>query len=201
MARTAYTGFLSESKSPRTESSVAMNRTMKILRAEPALTAVSVFLLAYGLHDLLVAHVSFLAHSGLIDIQFALIQLQPPGVVHVAVTLLLPLLAIVAAIALFLKKKVGWWLAVVVSSFAGFTFLLAFVSSSYAREIMNGYVGSIPIVYADLIVRAVLFFACFAYLLRSSVLTLYFERQIKARRVAFAVLLGNIVFAMLVYRW
>lgn len=176
-----------------------MSRVLKGMMMRPALVVViSVVLLIYGLHELFLPYVGPLRNLTLTGIQLPLVILKPPSLAHIAITLLVPLLSIIAGAMLLLKRRAGWWLATIVLSFTGFLYILSFIRGVYVPELMHGYLGRIDI---ELLVRAVLFFASFFYLLRRSVWSLYFEDVPSIKVIALGVFLGNVVFALLIYRW
>src|SRR3990172_6802016 len=162
----------------------------------PVVIVISTVLLISGLHELFSPPGGFFKHIELISIQLPLIRLKTPSVAHVAITLLVPLLSIVAAAMLLLNRKAGWWVATVICSFSGFLYLLGFMRGAYVPALLRGYFGSMPAVDIELLVRGTVFLASFVYLLQSSVWSLYFERVLNLRATALSILLGNVAFAL-----
>lgn len=169
-------------------------------KVEPGIVLVSFFLVVSGLHEFFLPYLVFLKKLDLVSIQLALIRLSPPAIAHILITLLVPLISIVTGILLLFRKKSGWWATVIVSSFAGFVYLLAFFRGEYFRALFSGYLLALPGIEIDLLVRALLFGVSFVYVLKRKTWSVYFTGEINNKKITIIVLLCNTVFALLMYK-
>ncbi len=134
-------------------------------------------------------------------IQSALIVVEPPGLVHVVITLIVPLLGLIFGSLFFYFRAIGWWGIAVLSSYNSFLYLIAFIKS-YLIDAVIRYENLFMLNWTDLnlLLRAILYTSILYFIFRLPVMEVYGVVKINKLKVSSILMLANILFAVFVYQ-
>lgn len=138
-------------------------------------------------------------------IQAALIPLWPHPLVHIAITLGFPLLAIMAGLLGLFRLKMGWWGIILLTSFGIVLFSVAFLKT-YVLDVLIRY----GVIYFGVLlppsarhihflVRALVYSVIFVFMFRDGSLNIFGLAGMKKLPVAGSVLAINVALALILY--
>ena len=163
---------------------------------------ISLYFIALAVGGLFLPSIGIRSPVDFTFIQPALIVLEPPGLVHVVITIFVPLLGLIFSSLFYYFRVTGWWGIVILSSYNAFLFLIAFIKS-YVVDTIIRYENLLMLHWMDinLLLRAILYISILFFTFRASVMELYGVTKINKLKVGSILLLGNVLFAISIYQW
>ena len=135
-------------------------------------------------------------------IQPALMAVNTPGLVHVVITLIVPLLGLIFGPLFFYLRATGWWGIIILSSYNVFLYSTAFIKS-YIFDTVIRFENLLMLHWTDvnLLLRAILYTSILLFTFRMPVMELYGVAKINKLKVGSFLALANILLAISVYQW